>query len=151
MTPHKEQETADFIELKGWQGYTPPHMVQIPLEEYRKYIESNIKGPTVEIALQEYDRLKEENLHLQENVWNLENRIKELESELGKREQIADILERITGAIAKDMGNVKWDILNKVEEVKKIVTDADTVADRTAERIYRKRTEIKEEAENGRI
>ena len=151
MTPHKEQETADFIELKGWQGYTPPHMVQIPLEEYRKYIESNIKGPTVEIALQEYDRLKKENLHLQENVWNLENRIRELESELGKREQIADILERITGAIAKDMGNVKWDILNKVEEVKKIVTDSDTVADRTAERIYRKRTEIKEEAENGRI
>ncbi len=151
MTPHKEQETADFIELKGWQGYTPPHMVQIPLEEYRKYIESNIKGSTVEIALQEYDRLKEENLHLQENVWNLENRIRELESELGKREQIADILERITGAIAKDMGNVKWDILNKVEEVKKIVTDSDTVADRTAERIYRKRTEIKEEAENGRI
>lgn len=151
MTPHKEQETADFIELKGWQGYTLPHMVQIPLEEYRKYIESNIKGPTVEIALQEYDRLKEENLHLQENVWNLENRIRELESELGKREQIADILERITGAIAKDMGNVKWDILNKVEEVKKIVTDSDTVADRTAERIYRKRTEIKEEAENGRI
>lgn len=151
MTPHKEQETADFIELKGWQGYTPPHMVQIPLEEYRKYIESNIKGPTVEIALQEYDRLKEENLHLQENVWNLENRIRELESELGKREQIADILERITGAIAKDMGNVKWDILNKVEEVKKIVTDSDTVADRTAERIYRKKTEIKEEAENGRI
>ena len=151
MTPHKEQETADFIELKGWQGYTPPHMVQIPLEEYRKYIESNIKGPTVEIALQEYDRLKEENLHLQENVWNLENRIRELESELGKREQIADILERITGAIVKDMGNVKWDILNKVEEVKKIVTDSDTVADRTAERIYRKRTEIKEEAENGRI
>lgn len=120
MTPHKEQETADFIELKGWQEYTPPHMVQIPLEEYRKYIESNIKGPTVEIALQEYDRLKEENLHLQENVWNLENRIRELESELGKREQIADILERITGAIAKDMGNVKWDILNKVEEVKKL-------------------------------
>ena len=151
MTPHKEQETADFIELKGWQGYTPPHMVQIPLEEYWKYIESNIKGPTVEIALQEYDRLKEENLHLQENVWNLENRIRELESELGKREQIADILERITGAIAKDMGNVKWDILNKVEEVKKIVTDSDTVADRTAERIYRKRTEIKEEADNGRI
>lgn len=151
MTPHKEQETADFIELKGWQGYTPPHMVQIPLEEYRKYIESHIKGPTVEIALQEYDRLKEENLHLQENVWNLENRIRELESELGKREQIADILERITGAIAKDMGNVKWDILNKVEEVKKIVTDSDTVADRTTERIYRKRTEIKEEAENGRI
>ena len=105
----------------------------------------------MEIALQEYDRLKEENLHLQENVWNLENRIRELESELGKREQIADILERITGAIAKDMGNVKWDILNKVEEVKKIVTDSDTVADRTAERIYRKRTEIKEEAENGRI
>ena len=151
MTPHKEQETADFIELKGWQGYTPPHMVQIPLEEYRKYIESNIKGPTVEIALQEYDRLKEENLHLQENVRNLENRIRELESELGEREKIADILERITGAIAKDMGNVKWDILNKVEEVKKIVTDSDTVADRTAERIYRKRTEIKEEAENGRI
>lgn len=131
---NKEQETADFIELKGWQGYTPPHMVQIPLEEYRKYIESNIKGPTVEITLQEYGRLKEKNLYLKENVRDLENRIRELESELVKREQIADILERITGAIAKDMGNVKWNILNKVEEVKKIVTDSNTVADRTAEK-----------------
>ena len=32
-----------------------------------------------------------------------------------------------------------------------IVTDSDTVADRTTERIYRTRTEIMEEAENGRI
>lgn len=151
MREEKEQPTTDFVELKSWQGFTPPHMVQIPLEEYRRYIENNIEGPTVKIALQEYDRLRDENLHLKENVWNLESRLRELESELSKREQIADILERITGAIAKDMGNVKWDILNKVEEVKKIVTDSDTTADRTAERIYRKRTEIKEEAENGRI
>lgn len=151
MREEKEQPTTDFVELKSWQGFTPPHMVQIPLEEYRRYIENNIEGPTVKIALQEYDRLRDENLHLKENVWNLESRLRELESELSKREQIADILERITGAIAKDMGNVKWDILNKVEEVKKIVTDSDTIADRTAERIYRKRTEIKEEAENGRI
>lgn len=151
MREEKEQPTTDFVELKSWQGFTPPHMVQIPLEEYRRYIENNIEGPTVKIALQEYDRLRDENLHLKENVWNLESRLRELESELSKREQIADILERITGAIAKDMGNVKWGILNKVEEVKKIVTDSDTTADRTAERIYRKRTEIKEEAENGRI
>lgn len=151
MREEKEQPTTDFVELKSWQGFTPPHMVQIPLEEYRRYIENNIEGPTVKIALQEYDRLRDENLHLKENVWNLESRLRELESELSKREQIADILERITGAIAKDMGNVKWDILNKVEEVKKIVTDSDTIADRTAERIYRKRTEIKEEADNGRI
>ena len=151
MREEKEQPTTDFVELKSWQGFTPPHMVQIPLEEYRRYIENNIEGPTVKIALQEYDRLRDENLHLKEKVWNLESRLRELESELSKREQIADILERITGAIAKDMGNVKWDILNKVEEVKKIVTDSDTIADRTAERIYRKRTEIKEEADNGRI
>lgn len=151
MRKEKEQPTTDFVELKSWQGFTPPHMVQIPLEEYRRYIENNIEGPTVKIALQEYDRLRDENLHLKENVWNLESRLRELENELSKREQIADILERITGAIAKDMGNVKWDILNKVEEVKKIVTDSDTIADRTAERIYRKRTEIKEEADNGRI
>lgn len=151
MREEKEQPTTDFVELKSWQGFTPPHMVQIPLEEYRRYIENNIEGPTVKIALQEYDRLRDENLHLKENVWNLESRLRELESELSKREQMADILERITGAIAKDMGNVKWNILNKVEEVKKIVTDSDTIADRTAERIYRKRTEIKEEAENGRI
>lgn len=151
MREEKEQPTTDFVELKSWQGFTPPHMVQIPLEEYRRYIENNIEGPTVKIALQEYDRLRDENLHLKENVWNLESRLRELENELSKREQIADILERITGVIAKDMGNVKWDILNKVEEVKKIVTDSDTIADRTAERIYRKRTEIKEEADNGRI
>lgn len=151
MRGEKEQPTTDFVELKSWQGFTPPHMVQIPLEEYRRYIENNIEGPTVKIALQEYDRLRDENLHLKENVWNLESRLRELESELSKREQIADILERITGAIAKDMGNVKWDILNKVEEVKKIVTDSDTTADRTTERIYKKRTEIKEEADNGRI
>lgn len=35
------------------------NMVQIPIEEYKKYIEFTLKGPTVELTLKEYTSLKE--------------------------------------------------------------------------------------------
>ena len=38
----------------------PDNMVQIPLSEYKRYIEDTIKGPTVEIPLSEYMSLREE-------------------------------------------------------------------------------------------
>lgn len=38
----------------------PDNMVQIPLSEYKRYIEDTIKGPTVEIPLSEYISLREE-------------------------------------------------------------------------------------------
>lgn len=137
MITKEERKTADFTELKGWQGYTPPHMVQIPLEEYRRYIESNIKGPTVEIPIEEYDRLRFTAEEVKRDMEMLRQENIELRAEIERRESI-------TGVIKREAEKV-------IAEIKRNVTDSDTVADRTAERIYRKRTEIKEEADNGRI
>lgn len=137
MITKEERKTADFTELKGWQGYTPPHMVQIPLEEYRRYIESNIKGPTVEIPIEEYDRLRFTAEEVKRDMEMLRQENIELRAEIERRESI-------TGVIKREAEKV-------IAEIKRNVTDSDTVADRTVERIYRKRTEIKEEAENGRI
>lgn len=137
MITKEERKTADFTELKGWQGYTPPHMVQIPLEEYRRYIESNIKGPTVEIAIEEYDRLRFTAEEVKRDMEMLRQENIELRAEIERRESITGVIKRETEKV--------------IAEIKRNVTDSDTVADRTAERIYRKRTEIKEEADNGRI
>lgn len=137
MITKEERKTADFTELKGWQGYTPPHMVQIPLEEYRRYIESNIKGPTVEIAIEEYDRLRLTAEEVKRDMEMLRQENIELRAEIERRESITGVIKRETEKV--------------IAEIKRNVTDSDTVADRTAERIYRKRTEIKEEADNGRI
>lgn len=137
MITKEERKTADFTELKGWQGYTPPHMVQIPLEEYRRYIESNIKGPTVEIAIEEYDRLRFTAEEIKRDMEMLRQENIELRAEIERRESITGVIKRETEKV--------------IAEIKRNVTDSDTVADRTTERIYRKRTEIKEEADNGRI
>ena len=137
MITKEERKTADFTELKGWQGYTPSHMVQIPLEEYRRYIESSIKGPTVEIPIEEYDRLRFTAEEVKRDMEMLRQENIELRAEIERRESI-------TGVIKREAEKV-------IAEIKRNVTDSDTATDRTTERIYRKRTEIKEEADNGRI
>lgn len=106
------EEAAQQRNLVEFKGIVPPHMVQIPLEEYRRYIESTIKEPTVEIPLEEYNRLKTENEGLR---GELERRIfenGELRTEINKRADVENLISRECGRV--------------VEEFKRIVTDSDT-------------------------
>lgn len=87
----KNDSLNETVTLKGFEPLrdsVAPHMVQIPLEEYRKYIEATLKGPTVEISLNEYNRLKEMELRQQDHVYRLEFENRELRKELGHREDI---------------------------------------------------------------
>lgn len=92
----KEWQTGT-IELA--KEFTPPHMVQIPLEEYRKYIESTIKGPTVEISLVDYNYLKEDREMLRHRVGELEHQVRDMEKEIDRRvdtkTQIDQAIQRI--------------------------------------------------------
>lgn len=83
--------------LKGFEplrDFTPPHMVQIPLEEYRKYIEATIKGPTVEIPLEEYNRLKNVEVNHYSEIDNLRHMNQELAEEIRFREDVKTQIER---------------------------------------------------------
>ncbi len=100
-------------EVKAFQNlFVPPHMVQIPLEEYRRYIESTIKGPTVEIPLKEYDRLRMENEDLRRELERLHFEGRNLEMEIRKRADIESLIKQEYGRV--------------MEEVKRLVTDSDT-------------------------
>lgn len=109
----KEQavQEADFIELKSWQGYIPPHMVQIPLEEYRRYIESTIKGSTVEIPLEEYNCLRAENMKLQDEVRQAETVIMELRGELERQQDRQEEIDEHTDVVTKMVADGIVDIV----------------------------------------
>ena len=94
--------------------FVPPHMVQIPLEEYKRYVEAQLKGPTVEISLMEYDRLKEENQRLQSEVIQLQFERQDLMQEVNRG---ADVTQTIQQGIER----IKREILEPVN-----VTESDT-------------------------
>ena len=74
--------------------FTPPDMIQIPLEEYKKFVEYNIKGPTVEIPLMEYNGLKEDINHLRYDNIRLENENQNLVREINSRADIKQIMDQ---------------------------------------------------------
>lgn len=124
-------QPGETVTLKD---YTPPHMVQIPLEEYRRYIEATIKGPTVEIALGEYNELKEDNTRLQRDLIRLEFENEELRQEINRRAEVKEAVQQETSRITELLKTV----LLKVNLVSDSVTRKD-------------KTEENEVVRNGRI
>lgn len=101
-----KNDSSETVELKGFKPLwdcVPSHMVQIPLEEYRRYIEVNSKGPTVEIPLNEYDRLREMELRQHDKIYRLEFENQELREELNRREDIKTQIEQATERIITEL------------------------------------------------
>lgn len=93
-----KNDSSETVLLKGFEPLrdsVPPHMVQIPMEEYRRYIETTLKGPTVENPLNEYDRLREMELRQQDHNYRLEFENQELREELNRREDIKTQIDRV--------------------------------------------------------
>lgn len=130
----REEHIEPLKELVGWNGFTPPHMVQIPLEEYRRYIEATIKGPTVEIALEEYNRLKEENTRLHGDIIQLDFENRELREEINRRTEIKEAVQQEAGKITE--------LLKTVALKVNLVSDSVT---------RKEKTEESEVVRNGRI
>lgn len=102
----KNDSSNETVVLKGFEPLrdsTPPHMVQIPLEEYRRYIEAALKGPTVEIPLNEYDRLREMELRQQDHIYRLEFDNQELKEEINRRADIKEQIEQATKRIITEL------------------------------------------------
>lgn len=145
------EPTENYIAFKD---VVPQHMVQIPLEEYRRYIESTIKGPTVEISLEEYEMLRGHNRELQDRLVYAESRISELTRELerqqGRQEEIDEHTDIVTRMVADEITEkVMRDLLQLSEEQKKEVREK-WKCDRFGHRNAGK-TQESEVLENGRI
>jgi hypothetical protein len=119
-----KQDTLQAVE--EIKEYVPPRMVQIPLEEYRAYIESTIKGPTVEITLQEYNELRETNTSMKHKIWELEGQIENLESKIENRNDLDEQTDIVTHMVADEMAS------KIIKEFQK-VTDSVTKAEKTRE------------------
>lgn len=103
--------------------------MEIPLDEYKAFIEFKVKGPTVEIALEEYNRLKtsEEQARYEFEMLKQENA--ELKAELSHRQEVKL-------AIMKQKSEIE-------EEIKTVLSKIENVSDSV--------TELKEGVRNGRI
>ena len=93
-----------------------PDMVQIPLSEYKRYIEDTIKGPTVEIPLSEYISLREEVGNLRITVERLDRENMEMRSKERVNREVTNIVENAEKRILEEIKKVtESDTLRKTE------------------------------------
>lgn len=83
-----EAPKQDKVILGGWnQPIKAFPTVEIPLDEYKAFIEFKVKGPTTEIPLEQYKELTENNMRMQGKIWDLENQIRDLEYQLEREKE----------------------------------------------------------------
>lgn len=102
--------------------------VNIPLDEYRAFIEWKVKGSTVEIPLEEYNNLKGQNMELQDRLRWAERHIEELEQEEKRQQDRRNELNRHTDVVTRTVANeitekVMKDLLRLTEEQKKEIRE----------------------------
>lgn len=121
----KMETPKETMILGGWnQQIKAFPTVEIPLEEYRAFIEFKVKGPTVEVPLQQYEELKENNMRMQDKIWNLGNQIRDLEYQLEREKERRREIDEHTDIITKMVADgitekVMKDLLQLSEEQKK--------------------------------
>ena len=124
-------------ELTGFklgEAMTAPGYVAVPLDEYKRFLEFQFKGPTIEIPLDEYRRLTEENVGIRQALENAQ-RDNEL---LGAREYEArkerDFMLSIEEIIKREVEKIELAVIACIRNMQKgsesLVTESDTMAER---------------------
>ncbi len=76
-------KAGETVILGGWnQPIKAFPTVEIPLDEYREFVEFKIKGETVEIPLGEYNELRDSNMQMDKLIYDLEKKIIALDNQL---------------------------------------------------------------------
>ena len=132
-------KTGETVVLGGWnQPIKAFPTVEIPLDEYKAFIEFKVKGPTTEIPLEQYKELTENNMRMQGKIWDLENQIRDLEYQLerekerqGKTDAHTDIVtkmvaDEITEKVMKDLLQLSEEQKKELRAKWRNVTDSDT-------------------------
>ena len=102
-------------------------MVEIQTDEYMEYVKFKAKMQTVEIPLQQYNDLREENICLRGKIWDLENQIRDLECqlerEIERREEINKHTDVVTETVADGIAEKIKKLLQLPEEQKKEIRE----------------------------
>ena len=95
-------KTGETVVLGGWnQQIKAFPTVEIPLDEYKAFIEFKVKGPTTEIPLEQYKELTENNMRMQGKIWDLENQIRDLEYQLEREKELRAKWRNVTDSDTK--------------------------------------------------
>ena len=94
------------------------------MDEYREFIEFKVKGPTVEIPLQQYEELKEQNMDMQNRIWGLEHKVEDLRYQLEREKERQGEIDEHTDIVTKMIADgitekIMKDLLQLSEEQKK--------------------------------
>lgn len=128
----KMEAPKETMILGGWNPQIKAFpTVEIPLDEYKAFIEFKVKGPTVEIPLEEYNRLKTENARLEDRVFCAESRIRELEQDLGRQQEIDRHTDFVAKAVTDEITEkVMKDLLQLSDEQKQEIREKWRKSDR---------------------
>lgn len=132
-------KTGETVVLGGWnQPIKAFPTVEIPLDEYKEFVKLQTTGPTTEIPLLQYEKLKDDNMRMQGKIWDLENQIRDLEYQLERekeRQRETDshtdivtkmVADKITEKIMKDLLQLSEEQKKELRAKWQNVTDSDT-------------------------
>ena len=77
--------------------------VEVPLDEYKAFLEWQFKGPTVEIPLEEYNRLREERRALEDRLLDADRYIEQLRHEIESRKDLDEQTDVVARMVADEM------------------------------------------------
>lgn len=77
--------------------------VEVPLDEYKAFLEWQFKDPTVEIPLEEYNRLREERRALEDRLMEADRYIEQLRHEIENRKSLDEQTDVVARMVADEM------------------------------------------------
>ena len=134
---YTEEAKQESVTLAGFNPIEIVPTVKIPLDEYRAFIEFKVKGPTVEIPLEVYDRLKDDNVRMNTEIWELRDRQEEIDRHTDIVTKM--VADEITEKVMEDLLQLSEEQKKELRTKWRSVTDSDT---------EKKESEV---MENGRI
>ena len=139
--------SEEFAGFKLGEAMSAPGYVAVPLDEYKRFLEFQFKGPTIEVPVEEYDRLKEENAAIRrENEY-----LNSLANEVRNEREFMLCIEKI---IKREVEKIEFAVIACIRNMQKgsenVVSDSVTMRTPEEERTAARPRRYEVEAERGK-
>ncbi len=96
----------------------PVPTVNIPLDEYRAFVEWKVKGPTMEITVEDYKCMKDMIYGYRHEANKFRDENKALKYELANRDTVDDMVKAFGRALEKELNAIKFRLIDEIKKIR---------------------------------
>lgn len=124
----------DFVAFVPGPVANTPGYVAVPLDEYKRFLEFQLKGPTMEIPVEEYRRLTEENAAIRQELENVRRENELLCAREYETQKERDSMLSMEEIIKREVGKIEVAVRDCIKGSKSVVSDSVTMRAEPEER-----------------